>query len=85
LKEVADFEYLQGIYSKVDTCPYLRLPQDVIPNRPMFVYKYFTDELLSLTTKVDLPLTTTKRILKDALRGLAAMHEKHIVHNGQWV
>lgn len=48
----------------------------------MFVYEYFTDDLLSLAQK-DLPLTVTKRILKDTLRGLAAMHDQNIVHTGK--
>ncbi|OJD25306.1 CMGC protein kinase [Blastomyces percursus] len=81
LKDVADFEYLGDIYSKVDPCPYLRLPQDTVPSRSMYAYRFFTDEFLSLAANTDLPLATTKRILKDALRGLAALHEQNIVHN----
>ena len=49
----------------------------------MFVYKYFTGHLLSLAQK-DMPLVLTKRILKDTLRGLAALHDQHIVHAGNY-
>lgn len=56
--------------------------QDTIPEQSMFVYKYFTDELLSLTQK-DLPIGLTKRILKDTLRGLAVLHDQNIVHTGK--
>ncbi|KAK2808803.1 hypothetical protein FQN49_008679 [Arthroderma sp. PD_2] len=49
--------------------------------RSMFVYKYLTNDLLSLVTQVDLPLKTTKRILRDAFQGLAVLHDNHIVHN----
>jgi hypothetical protein len=39
------------------------------------------DHLLSLVRK-ELPVLVTKRILKDTLRGLAALHEQNIVHTG---
>ncbi|KAK2749961.1 hypothetical protein FQN55_002678 [Onygenales sp. PD_40] len=81
LKDVADFNYLQEIYSKVSNCPHLRLPRDTIPSRSMYIYEFFTDDFLSLVSKVDLPPETTKRILKDALQGIAALHDQGIVHN----
>lgn len=48
----------------------------------MFVYNYFTDHLLGLAQK-DLPIALTKRILKDTLRGLAALHDRNFVHTGK--
>jgi serine/threonine protein kinase len=48
----------------------------------MFVFKYLTDNLLHLTQK-DLSLEVTKRILKDALRGIAELHDQDIVHTGR--
>ena len=60
----------------------LRLIQDTIPERPMFVYAYLKDHLLSLAQE-DLPFPLTKRILNDALRGLAELHHQDIVHTGQ--
>ncbi|PGG96315.1 CMGC protein kinase [Blastomyces parvus] len=81
LKSVPDFAYLRDIYSKVNNCPHLRLPLDMIPSRSMYIYKYFSDDLLSLVAKEDLPLETTKRILKGALQGIAALHDQSIVHN----
>lgn len=47
----------------------------------MFVFDYFADHLLHLGQK-DLPLETTKKILKDCLRGIAEMHDQDIVHTG---
>ncbi|KKA21774.1 hypothetical protein T310_4199 [Rasamsonia emersonii CBS 393.64] len=81
LKEVlqSNLEYFQDIHHRLQSCQYLRVSQDTIPEPSMFVYEYFTDDLLSLAQK-DLPLTVTKRILKDTLRGLAAMHDQNIVH-----
>ncbi|KAL9119080.1 MAG: hypothetical protein Q9187_004366 [Circinaria calcarea] len=81
LKDVSqsDFEYYQDMYHSLRSCPYLRLLQDTVPEQSMFVYNYFTDHLLSLAQN-DLPIALTKRILKDTLRGLEALHDQNIVH-----
>ena len=70
------------MYRELRSCPHLRLSQDTVPELSMFVYKYFTDNLLSLVRK-DLPIPLTKRILKDTLRGLAALHDQNIIHTGK--
>lgn len=47
----------------------------------MFIYRYLSDHLLSFAQEdPDLPIL--KRVLKDALRGIAAMHDQDIVHTG---
>lgn len=69
------------MYRSLRSCPHLRVSCDTIPEQSTFVYKYLSDDLLSLAQK-DLPLTLVKRILKDALRGLAALHDRDIVHTG---
>ena len=79
---LADFKYYQDMQRALGTSRHLRLLQDTIPDRSMFVYEYLKDHLLSLAQK-DLPLPLTKRILKDALHGLAELHHKDIVHTGQ--
>lgn len=79
---MADFENYQEMQQLLGTSRYLRLFQDTIPTRSMFVYKYLKDHLLSLAQK-DLPLLLTKRILKDTLLGLAELHHENIVHTGQ--
>jgi hypothetical protein len=60
---------------------YLRLPWDTIPGQRVFVYKYLTDDFLSLVRK-QIPMRVTKQILKDSLRGIAELHDQHIVHLG---
>jgi serine/threonine protein kinase len=84
LKDVSqsDFKYFQDMYRDLRSCPYLRLSQDTVPEQSMFVYKYFSDDLLRLVRK-DLPIALTKRILKDTLRGLAALHDQNIIHTGK--
>ncbi|PSS07171.1 hypothetical protein M430DRAFT_23320 [Amorphotheca resinae ATCC 22711] len=74
-----DINGCMDMYRSLRSCPYLRLSHDIIPEEATLVYHYFTDHLLSLAQK-DLPLAVTKRILKDTLRGLAALHDQNIVH-----
>lgn len=78
---LADFKYYEDMQRALGSSRYLRLLQDTIPARSMFVYKYLKDHLLSLAQE-DLPLLLTKRILRDALHGLAELHRQNIVHTG---
>ncbi|EEP79499.1 predicted protein [Uncinocarpus reesii 1704] len=81
LKEVSGqkFDYYQNIHRELRS-PYLRCLSDTVPEQSLFVYKYFTDHLLGLAPQAELSVSTTKRILRDALRGIAALHERDIVH-----
>ncbi|KFY10985.1 hypothetical protein V491_07379 [Pseudogymnoascus sp. VKM F-3775] len=60
---------------------YLRLMRDTIPEQSILIYDYATDHLLNLAQK-EIPLAARKRILRDALRGLAVLHDRNIVHAG---
>lgn len=53
---------------------------DVIPDKDMFAYKFLKEDLLSSLLKDEFFLPLTKRILRDALHGLSALHERSIVH-----
>lgn len=77
-----NLEDLLDICRRVGSCPYIRLLHDTVPGHSMFVYKYLKGHLLSLARKY-LPLALVKRILKDSLRGLAALHDQDIVRNGK--
>jgi serine/threonine protein kinase len=74
-----DFKYFEDMFSDLRRSPYIRVADDAIPDQSMFAYKYFKDHLLSFTQR-DIPLPLMKRILRDSLRGIAALHEKGIVH-----
>ena len=66
------FDDLRGL-------PHVRVSEDTIPEHSMFAYRHFREHLLSFFQKgASLPIT--KRILRDALRGIAALHNKGIVH-----
>lgn len=74
-----EYNYALSIQNKFADNPYLRAVRDTIPGEKMFVNEYLRDDLLNFAWK-EIPLTTQKRILRDALRGLAAMHEHDIAH-----
>ena len=44
----SDFKYLEDMYHGLYNYPHLRLLQDTVPEQSVFVYKYFTDDLLSM-------------------------------------
>ncbi|QSS54054.1 calcium/calmodulin dependent protein kinase [Histoplasma capsulatum var. duboisii H88] len=67
------------LYRRLSSSPCLRLLHDTVPNRSIFVYEYLADHLLNVAKK-DIPLMATKRILRDALRGLRELHDRDIVH-----
>jgi len=73
---------LQDINNRLrGSANHVRLVKDAIPEKSMFVFQYFDDHLLRLAQK-DLPIAVTKQILKDALRGIAELHDQDIVHTG---
>ncbi|GKZ69631.1 hypothetical protein AnigIFM50267_004849 [Aspergillus niger] len=75
-----NFEDLQDINNRLrNNASHVRLPQDIIPDKSMFVFEYFTGHLLHLAQQ-DLSLQTRKRLLKEGLRAIAEMHDKDIVH-----
>lgn len=78
-----NFEDLQDINNRLrNNASHVRLPQDIIPDKSMFVFEYFTGHLLHLAQQ-DLSLQTRKRLLKEGLRAIAEMHDKDIVHTGR--
>lgn len=74
----------EDLFRPLRGCLNLRIACDTIPEQSTLVYRYFSDHLLSLA-QTDLPIQVTKRILKDALRGLAVLHDHDIVHTGKTV
>ncbi|KAE8150251.1 kinase-like protein [Aspergillus avenaceus] len=74
-----NFEDLQEVNNRLRNASHVRLAVDTIPDKSMFVFEHFTDHLLTLAQK-DLPLVAIKGILKNALTGLAELHDRDIVH-----
>ncbi|MCJ1403429.1 hypothetical protein MMC11_006652 [Xylographa trunciseda] len=81
LKHVPDshFSYMRDMYRMLCDKKYLRIAEDAVPERSIFAYRYLDDHFLSFAQE-EISLSISKRILKDTLRGLIALHEKNIVH-----
>ncbi|KAH8425609.1 uncharacterized protein LDX57_003358 [Aspergillus melleus] len=80
-----NFDDLEAINNRLRSyASHIRLSEDTIPERSMFVFRYFADHLLHFA-QMDLPLKVMKRILKRALRGIAELHEQDIVHTGKLI
>ncbi|KNG88038.1 hypothetical protein ANOM_004084 [Aspergillus nomiae NRRL 13137] len=75
-----NFEDFEEVNNRLrGNASHVRLAVDTIPDKSMFVFEHFTGHLLALAQK-DLPLVVIKRILKNALTGLAELHDQDIVH-----
>ncbi|KAI8934632.1 hypothetical protein NX059_008325 [Plenodomus lindquistii] len=74
-----DFNYCKNMFDDLRSSPYVRVSDDTVPEESLFVYKYIQEHLLSFVQR-DVPVPLTKRILRDALRGIATLHDKGIVH-----
>lgn len=77
-----EYEYQQDLQTSVASCPNLRTMVDGLPGPEMLIYPYLKTDLLEFDLE-KLTEATRKSILKNALVGLAAMHEKHIIHTGR--
>jgi serine/threonine protein kinase len=58
------------------------VPFDTIPDRDILVYRYLTEDLMSLARK-QVPMRSRKQILKASLQGIAELHDCDIVHLGK--
>ncbi|KAJ8109110.1 hypothetical protein ONZ43_g6229 [Nemania bipapillata] len=84
LKDIipGDFNYIDSLQKRVEHSPYVRTAVDSIPERHMFVFPYLDEGLLHVDT-VALSYVARKAIIRDALRGLADLHDEQIIHTGQ--
>lgn len=80
-----EFEYQLDMQQPLFGRPNLRTLVDTIPEHLLFVYEYLADDLLNLAMKDNLSDITRRRILRDALVGLADLHENGIFHTGMMV
>lgn len=78
-----DYEVRTSIYHHIGENDHVRTPVDTIPERRMFVFEYLDETLLRLVSRDLLSSTFLKYVLKCALRGLAVLHERDIVHNSK--
>ena len=74
-----DFKYFQDMFRDLRTSPYVRVAVDEVPEQSIFVYNYLRESLLPFAQR-DVSISMVKRVLRDSLRGIAALHERGIVH-----
>ncbi|KAK4033837.1 kinase-like domain-containing protein [Parachaetomium inaequale] len=69
LKDIipGDFDYIISLQKHVEHSPHVRTAVDSIPERLIFVFPYLEKGL-------------SMAIIRDALAGLADLHDKHIIH-----
>ncbi|EPE08075.1 serine threonine protein kinase [Ophiostoma piceae UAMH 11346] len=76
----SEFDYQLGLQKSLAGCPYLRVVTDDIQEHLLYTYDYLSDDVLNAARRKDLTLAIRKCILRDALRGLAELHSRGIVH-----
>jgi hypothetical protein len=83
LKDIlpGDWQYNLDLQNLVAGSADVRTLVDSIPNHHMFVYP-FLDTNLQLVDITAIAPSVRKSILKDALAGLADLHDKSIYHTG---
>ncbi|CZT53403.1 uncharacterized protein RSE6_14933 [Rhynchosporium secalis] len=75
-----EYEYQKDLQESVSYCPHLRTIVDGVPGPDLFIYPFLETNLLQFSQNKLLD-TTRKFILKNALVGLATLHEKNIIHS----
>ncbi|KAI1291253.1 kinase-like protein [Xylaria venustula] len=81
LKDIipGDFDYVISLQKHVEHSPYVRTAVDSVPERHMFIFPYLAKGLLHIDTAA-LSSVAKKAIIRDALTGLADLHDKNIIH-----
>ncbi|KAK4133849.1 hypothetical protein BT67DRAFT_449946 [Trichocladium antarcticum] len=81
LKDIlpGDFQYIQELQKLIDSSAYVQTLVNSIPNRHMFIYP-FLDTNLQLVETIAIPPFIKIKIIKDALTGLANLHDKGVYH-----
>jgi hypothetical protein len=74
--------FRENIQPRLPHTPRIRIPLDTIPDRDILVYRYLTEDFLSLAKK-QIPIQARKQILKTSLQGIAELHDRDIVHLGK--
>jgi hypothetical protein len=76
-----EFEYQMELQKLVSSSPNVRTVVDTNHEFEIFIYPFLIGDLLRFSQR-KLAAETRKNILRSALRGLADLHERGILHNG---
>jgi serine/threonine protein kinase len=85
-KEVSqDWNARLEIYKRIgSSSPFVRDLVDTVPERKLLIFDHLQTNLLQLAAQEQkVPQSIMRYILKCTLCGIAALHEKDIIHNGK--
>ena len=77
-----EYEYQQSLQKPLASCANLRTVVDGLPGPELFIYPFLESDFLQFSQK-NLTEATRRSMLKSALVGLAALHERNIIHTGR--
>ncbi|KAI9930660.1 hypothetical protein ASPWEDRAFT_171284 [Aspergillus wentii DTO 134E9] len=75
-----EFEYQLSLQKQLSTCQNVRSVVDTVQEQELFIYPFLAGDLLRLSQK-KISLEIRRDILRQALRGLADMHDRDILQN----
>lgn len=75
------FEYQTKLEKLVASSPNVRTVVDTNRENEIFIYPFLAEDLLQFSQK-KMASETRKDVLRSALRGLADLHERDILHSG---
>ncbi|KZF25497.1 kinase-like protein [Xylona heveae TC161] len=75
-----DFQYQLDFQRSLSSCSNVRTVIDSIREHKLLIYPFFREDLLQFVLKGP-PEATRRGILREALRGLIELHDRHIAHN----
>ena len=78
-----EYKYQQDLQKPLASCPNLRTMVDGLPGPELFIYPFLETDFLRFSQK-NLTEATRRSMLKNALVGLATLHERNIIHTGRF-
>lgn len=79
-----DFDYQTHLQKDLTSSPNIRTVVDTIRQSELLVFPFVTSDLLQFAHHKNLTTQQRKAILRQALRGLADLHDHDVLHTGGW-
>lgn len=79
------FDYQIDLQKRVAASPNVRTVIDTVRQPELLIFPYLASDLLQFRARPGVATQQRKDILKQALRGLADLHEQDILHNGKYL
>lgn len=79
-----DFDYQIHLQKDLTTSPNIRTVVDTVRESELLIFPFLTSDLLRFTQHKSLTAQQRKVILRQALCGLADLHDHDILHTGEF-